>query len=271
VSLSRHEPEQESWRVEEIDGVVLLRCVPLLRAVGISHAFSTRRADGGNDFDLGPSVEDGETLRLRQCRFLRATGISAERPLPMRQVHGSRVVRARDAGPGEVEADGAVWLPGDPAGLAASVRHADCVPILLADRKGAAVAAVHAGWRGTAAGIAGRAVRMLEDLGVPASGLEAALGPAILSCCYRVGPEAWAQVAEASGEGGGLGRTGQDGELYLDLHQANRRQLGRAGLSPERIHLAPWCTRCRADLFFSHRREGPAAGRMMASIGSGGR
>ena len=96
----------------------------------------------------------------------------------------------------------------------------------------------------------------LGKAGVEPGELVAALGPAILPCCYEVGPEVLEAVGIAAR---GPGR--------LDLHACNRRQLREAGVPEGSIHAAPWCTRCRSDLFFSFRREGGAAGRLMAVIG----
>lgn len=232
------------------DGPIpVVRCRPLLAIPGVAHGFSTRR------FDLGPAEASPEIVARRQA-FLRACGVAGD-PLVLRQVHGAVVVRASDVGEGSTpEADAAVRAR---AGRAPAVRTADCVPVLLADRAGRGVAAVHAGWRGVAAGIAGAAVRALADLedqAIPPADLVVALGPAILGCCYTVGPE----VLEAVGlPATGAGR--------LDLHTRLRVQLREAGVPEEAIHAAPWCTRCHAGLFFSYRREKEAAGRQMAVIG----
>lgn len=256
------------WRLSERDGVLLVLCEELLRCRGVAHAFSTRRADGRADFDLGGAdSHDAETLRRRE-RFGLAAGLSDRPLLATRQVHGRRVVTAEEAAEGPLEADGIAArcgrrTPGFPA-----VRTADCVPILLADRSGRAVAAAHAGWRGTAAGIAGEAVRAMARLGVEPSRLLAALGPAIGGCCYEV-DEAVARAVEAPSGGAAesLSRRVAGRRPSLDLRQANRRQLERAGLPPDSIHVAPWCTRCDRELFFSYRREGAAAGRMLSGIG----
>ncbi len=232
------------------DGPIpVLRCRPLLSIPGVAHGFSTSRGPDGVPFDLGPAEASPE-IAARRLAFLRACGI-AGKPLVLRQVHGVAVVRASEVGDGEIpEADAAVR---ERAGRAPAVRTADCVPLLLADREGRAVAAIHAGWRGIAAGIAVAAVR---DLGVAPARLVAALGPAILGCCYTVGPE----VLEAVGLPG-------TGPGPLDLHARLRAQLMGEGVPEEAIHAAPWCTRCHPELFFSYRRQKEAAGRQMAVIG----
>ena len=205
-----------------------------LDAPGLAHAFSTRSAD--------PTV-------LSQV---------VSRPFPLRQVHGDRIVTTDvEEAP---EADGAVWIQGLPR-RAPAVRTADCVPLLIVEAAGCAAAAIHAGWRGTAAGIARRGVERLSAAGYPPASLIAALGPAIGGCCYRVGADCLEAVLAASE---GQGRVGLD---HLDLHRSNRAQLLAAGVAEERIHALPGCTRCRADLFHSFRRDGEGAGRMTALVG----
>lgn len=143
------------------------------------------------------------------------------------------------------------------------------MPLLLADRRGLRVAAVHAGWRGTAARIAARAVAGLAARGQDPRALVAALGPAISGARYEVGPEVLAAVGASVGlspervahPGPGNGRPG------IDLRRWVARQLVEAGVPAAAIHVAPWCTRESADLFASWRRQGAAAGRMAAAIG----
>ena len=179
-----------------------------------------------------------------------------------------------EASPGAVaghpEADAVYGTAADPAETLAAVRTADCVPILLAGPGGRWVAAVHAGWRGTAGGIATKVVMELAKLGVPPIEWRAAIGPAIGRCCYEVSAEVAEQVARTSGADPSIPAEAPD-KRYLDLQEANRLQLAWSGLREDRIHVAPFCTSCRPDLFFSYRREGAAAGRQMALIGTAAR
>jgi len=255
---------RETWRIEDAGGLILIRCEPLLEAPGVAHAFSTRRADGRAEFDVGGVGAPDPEAAGRRARFLRAAGIAATCPAILKQVHGARIVLARAEGEVQ-EADGGIWFR-DGRSAAPSVRSADCVPILLVDREGKAAAAVHAGWRGTAASIVVRAVEHLGGGGVSPGRIVAALGPAIRPCCYKVGRD----VAEAV-----LAATGRNlesenhraGGIRVDLQEANRAQLVLAGVPTDAIHAAPWCTGCRPDLFFSYRRDGAGAGRTMASVG----
>lgn len=159
----------------------------------------------------------------------------------------------------ECPPEGDALLSGGPL---VGVKTADCIPILLVDERHRAVAAVHAGWRGTVARIAQKAMgRMSERWGADARYLHAAIGPGIGACCYEVGPEVSAQFAEFFPERDDLGQ-----RTKIDLVEANRRQLIEAGVPGERIYAANLCTFCDPQ-FYSFRREGEAAGRMISFIG----
>jgi len=172
----------------------------------------------------------------------------------LHQIHSGLVLEA--AGPGADRfADGDALVSNQP-GTVAGVRTADCVPILIADERTHAVAAIHAGWRGTAAGIAAGAVReLITRYGSRPQDLRAAIGPAIGPCCYEVGPEVARQLGMAA-----------EGPVKVDLAAINRRQLADAGVSD--IWLAAECTFCEAGRYFSFRREKEAAGRMISFVGS---
>jgi YfiH family protein len=152
----------------------------------------------------------------------------------------------------------------DPA-VPISVRAADCVPILVADTERRAVAAIHAGWRGTCANVAGATVERLADQGVPASDLIAALGPSIGPCCYQVGENTRAAFTAAAASSGWFSDDGP-GHWRLDLWRAATEQLEHAGVRAERIHVSRLCTFDRADVCFSFRREGAGTGRLVAAI-----
>jgi len=168
----------------------------------------------------------------------------------LRQIHSADVVVAATAG---CLGEGDALLTNRP-GLALSVRTADCLPILLADVRQKIIAAVHAGWRGTAAGVAVNVLRKMQtEFGTNAADINVAIGPGIGPCCYEVGPEVAAEF-------------GLTGRVHLDLAAENRRRLIAAGLPESQIETLDYCTRCRADLFHSWRRDGPAAGRMLSHI-----
>jgi YfiH family protein len=169
----------------------------------------------------------------------------------LKQIHSSRTLVA-DRAAGCV-GEGDALLSAEP-GVAVSVRTADCFPILLADPKARAIAAVHAGWRGTAAGIAQSALeRMRSEFGTDPADVLVAIGPGIGACCYQVGLDVARQF--------GMPAAGR-----LDLAEANRAQLRRTGVRADNLDTIPACTSCDASRFHSYRRDRDAAGRMISFI-----
>ena len=181
-------------------------------------------------------------------------------------------------------------------GVTLSVRAADCMPVLLVDPRRRAVAAVHAGWRGALAGIVEITVgEMVRVFGSNPGDLLVAIGPSIRACCYQVGEEVVGAFSGRYPKGEDfflaaphdrveeeIARRypllfltkqppghGPDAvpTLHLDLVAVAADQLTRAGVKPSQIHVADFCTACRTDIFFSHRKEGSGTGRMMAIIG----
>jgi YfiH family protein len=151
----------------------------------------------------------------------------------------------------------------DAPGAVVAVRTADCIPILLIDERRRAVAAVHAGWRGTAAGIAQRAVAaMRERFGTDAGDLHAAIGPGIGQCCFEVGPEVAAEFGRNE-----MGNDMGNDKVHIDLAAENRQQLLEAGVTGERIYTSNLCTKCLSGDFHSFRRDREAAGRLFSFAG----
>lgn len=176
------------------------------------------------------------------------------------QIHSDIVVKAEGARGRLGAGDGLIT---GVAGLMLGVRTADCVPILLADQRRRAVAAVHAGWRGTLARIAARAIEaMTREYGSQPQDLIAAIGPCIGRCCYEVGPDVALAFGALFPE-----LPVPRGHAHLDLEEANRRILAASGVPAMRIHAGGLCTRCRAGDFHSYRRDGLLAGRLLAAIG----
>jgi YfiH family protein len=222
--------------------------VPALSAIPrLVHGFG-RRAPG-------PVPETREETARRVSARLEGIG----RLLLLRQVHGAQVVAAPWNGTPEADAS----VAAEP-GLTLGIQTADCLPVLLADAQQGLVAAAHAGWRGTAAGVVRQAVRELVARGSRAGDLVAALGPGIGPCCYEVGDELRAAFGPAGAE---FFRPGPNQRLHLDVRAANVLQLLAEGLPPEAIHHLADCTRCRPDLYHSYRREGPSSGRMISFVG----
>jgi YfiH family protein len=222
--------------------------VPALAAVpGLVHGFEQR---------LGPDGwEERDEARRRVANALAGAG----RLHLLHQVHGTVVRRA----PWDGRPDGDAAVTTEPGHLV-GIETADCLPILLVDPVRRAAAGAHAGWRGTAAGVARRAVESLLAEGSRPQDLLAALGPGIGACCYEVGPELRAAFGPGSER---FFRPGPRERPHLDVRGANRAQLEEAGIRPEAIADVADCTACRPDLYHSYRKGGRRAGRMINFVG----
>ena len=220
------------------------------------HGWTTRALAPGS-----PEDEDGGYARLAA-----RAGSTPDGMVRLRQVHGNAVVVAEEARRREAPAGDAL-ISRDP-GLLLTVRVADCVPLLIADRSSGAVAAVHAGWRGTSAAVARRAVdAMIQRFGSRPADLAAALGPSIGPCCYETGATVRQALHEAGWRAEAIERWFEGPEhRHLNLWRANREQLIAAGLDGESVFVAGLCTACHPDWFHSYRRDGGRAGRLIAYI-----
>ena len=217
---------------------------------GLRIAFSGR--------GIAPAEEASPTSYLAR-RFADALELDGAPIVRATQVHGRSVSVVRERPAARVSDGGAcdilaTALPG----VAVAVQTADCVSILLAGESG--VGAAHAGWRGTAQGTAIAAVEALRALGDRAEEIRAWLGPSIGACCYEVGPEVSDRFSSE------YLRPRAGGRFHLDLAAANRAQLIASGVPAGAIQTHPGCTRCGGDRFASYRRDGAAAGRMIALI-----
>lgn len=240
-----------------------------LGTAGVTHAFTTRQ--GGRStgpfasLNLGRGVDDDPAaVQANREVVLRALALDPRRHVEVDQVHGAAVavVGADDAGRSIADADGLVAVE---PGTVLAVHAADCVTMLLADPRSGAVGALHAGWRGTAAGIAPEAVTVMADrFGTRPEDVLAAIGPSIGPCHYEVDEPVlerlqrwpwWETVVIPNIRG----------RWQLDLRAANRRQLVDAAVLPEHIEIVDLCTYHHPDLFYSHRRD-RITGRMAAII-----
>jgi hypothetical protein len=269
------------------------------------HGFSTRVGGGTTvyrpgDFDLNlgfTDSDDRETVAANRELFVTAASEGKEilGLVTLRQIHSSliRRVSAKDIRenrmPALLKGDG---LMTDEPGVLLGIQTADCIPVLVADRKKRAVAAFHAGWRGTLARIVENGVgRMRLEFGSRPEDLIASIGPGIGQCCYAVGEEVQGQFESQFDDAPELFREVYDSDpvrqkypmlflsarppghsdlgpgMHLDLAEANRRQLLAAGLRKGAIFLTGQCTGCHTDRFFSHRTERGFTGRMMSVIG----
>jgi purine-nucleoside/S-methyl-5'-thioadenosine phosphorylase / adenosine deaminase len=251
--------------------IIALKVPSWEQHTGLLHGFMGRR--GGNSVGryAGLNVsyrvgDDPKVVSQNVCDLKLAIGIHDGRVVTMKQVHGDEIVEVTDTKIKEAgEADGMVTAK---TNVFLATLTADCVPLLFVAPKARVAAAVHAGWRGSLAGIAAKALKYLSDhYNIAPASVEAALGPAIGGCCYEVGDEVieslyalWGHLAKTCVNSSGI-------KPHLDLRRLNRRILTDAGLPAERIFELGPCTSCAADEYFSYRRERKETGRQMSVIG----
>ena len=238
---------------------------------GLLHGFMGRRGGKsvGSYASLNTSYrvgDDNKVVSQNVCDMKLVVGIHDGRIITMKQVHADHIIELEETNIKEAgEADGMIT---EKPNAFLSVLTADCVPILFVVPKKKLVAVVHAGWRGTLAGIAGKMVRQFkEQHGVAADEIETATGPSIGGCCYEVKNDVteplrkkWGPVAEASIEL-------REGKSFVDLRRLNRAILEDAGVPSGQIHRVGPCTSCAKDEFFSYRRDGIPTGRQISFIG----
>jgi YfiH family protein len=277
----------------------LLRSAKLEKLPWLVHGFSTRLGGvspvyGGRALNLGFTPEDSRAAveRNRQ-RFLKELGAANGRkswPLvSLRQIHSDLIHRVDGVSQEPVAGDGIVT---DTPGLIVAVQAADCFPIILVDRKRRAVGVLHAGWRGTVKRIVEKGVgEMRRYFDCEPRNIVAAIGPGVQACCYHVGEEVRTKFRSQFAYADSLFREVKESDpvrekypllfltarapghselpvkLFLDLKEANRRQLLDAGISAKNIDATSPCTACHRELLFSYRAEKGVTGRMMAAAG----
>ena len=301
------------WKLRGSGGLRILESPSLARIAWLTHGFSTRPG-GASELavnrntaaatrhsaaekvlNLGFTKWDSRDRVLEnRAKFFAALGASKMHVVALRQIHSDivHVVGATEFPQGEDAPKGDALLTREP-GVLLTIQTADCIPILLADTKQRAVAAIHSGWRGTAQRIAEKTLgRMQMEFGTRPQDVIAALGPGIGGCCYEVGYEVvkeftakfpnareWFTGPVDALENGDNdpnwlpwltmrppGHAPPAPRTHLDLVAANRGILEGAGIASKNIFSSGFCTACRTDLFFSHRRE-QTTGRLMAAIG----
>jgi len=232
-------------------------------------------------------------VEQNRATFLRQLGaVRKGRELPLitvRQVHSDLIHCVSEIPQPALTGDGLITRT---PGLLLAILTADCLPIILVDTKRRAVGVFHAGWRGTVKRIVEKGVgEMYRCFGTRPGDLKAAIGPGVHGCCYAVGREVRTQFESQFEYGGKLFREVEESDpvrekypllfltarapghselpkkIFLDLVEANRRQLMAAGVAAKNISASPLCTSCRTDLLFSYRAEKGVTGRMMAVAG----
>jgi polyphenol oxidase len=310
---ARRASARAAWILRGALGLQVLESPVLAKLHWLVHGFSTRF--GGASELESPHGAKGRTKKVLNLgftdwdrrerveenreKFFRAIGAGKMRVVTLRQIHSdiihivdSEVVFSTKPASPENVPQGDALITQKP-GVLLAVQTADCIPILLADTKHRAVAAIHSGWRGTLARIAAKTLgHMQMEFGTQPEDVIAALGPGIGRCCYEVGEEVAREFAAqfpeardwfdgpfdalAAGESDPNwlpwltmkppGHAPPPLRVQLDLIAANRAILATAGVKPKNISSSGDCTACRTDLFFSYRRE-RTTGRMMAAIG----
>lgn len=257
----------------EVDGIPFYVCRTLESVTGLRHCFSTR--SGGvsalpaNSLNL--SYVDWDSIAAvdeNRRRLMTSLNLESMPLATLSQIHSDRVHIIEEKPNQGNDRPRADALATQLRGVALGVQVADCFPVLIADRAGGGIAAVHAGWRGSVQRIAARAVAALRSrFGARPTELLAAIGPGIRGCCFEVGPEVSARFEEQY-PGMPLQRPNpaNPSRALLDLPQALRLQLAEAGVRASHIFDAGLCTKCNAAEFFSYRGEGPRSGRLMAVI-----
>jgi polyphenol oxidase len=282
--------------------VNILQAESLKKLPWLMHGFSTRtggvsKVYGGKALNLGFTAHDTKSaVETNRNEFISALIPTPKRQkspplITLRQIHSDLIHRITEIPAANVPVAGDGMIT-DAPGLILGVLTADCLPVILADPKHRAVGVFHAGWRGTAKRIVEKGVgEMHRWFGSNPRDLKAAIGPGIRGCCYEVGPEVRSAFEAQFTYGSELFRETKDRneihekypllfltsrapghselpkKIFLDLAEANRRQLIAVGVPLKNISDLGLCTHCRQDLFFSHRGEKGATGRMMAVVG----
>jgi hypothetical protein len=242
-------PATDNWIVPDWPVAAPVRAITTTRQGGVSQ---------GCYASMNPADHvDDEPLAVKANRQIlqQALGLPAQ-PVWLRQVHGTVVVNAATVG-GAPEADAAFCSQ---AGVVCAVLTADCLPVLLTDSAGQCVAAVHAGWRGLAAGVIEQAVRAM---GRPGENLLAWLGPAIGPSAYRVGDEVRDAFMAHDPVAASAFRQGSDGAWFADLYRLARQRLADCGVTA--VYGGGYCSFSDTERFYSYRRDG-TTGRMATLI-----
>jgi purine-nucleoside/S-methyl-5'-thioadenosine phosphorylase / adenosine deaminase len=277
----------------------LLRSQILTPIPWLIHGFSTRlggasRVYGRNTLNLGFTKQDSRAaVERNRMVFLETLGAKTGKKLwplvTVRQIHSDLIHCVEQIPEQPLAGDGLITAVPQ---LLLGILTADCIPVILVDTRKHAAGVFHAGWRGTVKRIVEKGIgEMIRCFGSKPRDMKAAIGPGVHNCCYTVGEEVRAQFESQFAYADKLfhevkesdeirekypllfltrrapGHSELPSNIFLDLVEANRRQLTDAGVSPKNIDSSPLCTSCRTDLLFSHRKEDGVTGRMMASVG----
>lgn len=270
-------PKTETLKARQV-GDLLYYTFPSFDGIDfVRHGFSTRLGgvSEGTFASMNLSFTRGDdpaAVRENFDRFCAAIRVKAEDVVISAQTHTAnvKIVTAADRGQGitrdkeYTDVDG--LITNDP-NVVLCTQYADCVPLLFVDPVKRVVATSHAGWRGTAAGIAAVTVeKMVETFGCNPEDILAGIGPSIGYCCFEVDTSVYEAFCRVPVFDEGCYTDDGDGKYHINLQEVNRRWMLRAGLRPEQITVTDLCTKCRPDVFWSHRITGDARGSLAAFI-----
>lgn len=307
MPITTRKQKTQKKKISRASTIDILRDPSFKKLPWLLHGFSTRgggvsKVYGGNALNLGFTAHDTKSaVERNRSGFISALTTNSKRKnsrpsqlqplLTLRQIHSDLIHRITKISEHNAPLAGDGMVTNIP-GVLLGVLTADCLPVILVDPKCHAVGVFHAGWRGTAKRIVEKGVgEMHRWFGSEPRDLKAAIGPGIRGCCYQVGPEVRSVFEAQFNYGSELFRETKERDeihekypllfltarapghsqlpkkIFLDLAEANRRQLIAAGLRSKNISDLGLCTLCRQDLFFSHRGEKGVTGRMMAAVG----
>ena len=279
--------------------LTVLRSETLTRVPWLIHGFSTRSAGfsrvyGGRTLNLGLTKQDTRIAveRNREAFLSELGAVTGKKLWPLvtlRQIHSDLIHCVEEVPKEPLVGDGLITRM---QGVVVAIQTADCLPVILVDTKQRAVGVFHAGWRGTVKRMVEKGVgEMRRHFGTLPRDIKAAIGPGVHSCCYEVGPEVRQQFESQFAYADDLFRETKESDpvrekypllfltarapghselptkIFLDLAEANRRQLIDVGVLPKNISTSPLCTACHPEMLFSYRAEKGVTGRMMGAAG----
>lgn len=250
---------EDKFNVVLKDGVEYITARAFDEVEGYRHFFSTRiggKSQGVfGDLNLGIYTEDSvDDIENNFRRIFKATDMNQSNMVYLKQVHSDVFYQVEAYNYNDIRGMDGDAIITTSKNVPVGVFTADCVPILIGDRKGRVAAAVHAGWRGTFSNIVGKVINyIVEKLGIEVENIIVALGPAIGPCCFEVGKSVSDnfQFVEI-----------RNGKLFVDLFDENIKHIGEAGVLEENISCSRLCTFCSKERFYSYRRDDGKTGRL---------